>query len=62
MHHRNLSTINGDRLFILVAAPPNAAELRGESLKSDRSSHRAITPKTPSRNPAGTSRPRDLSV
>jgi hypothetical protein len=54
----NLFTVNGDRLFILVATSPHAAEFRGEFLKSDRpspskpSSQKRILP---TRNPAASS-------
>ncbi|NJR63003.1 MAG: hypothetical protein HC769_31975 [Cyanobacteria bacterium CRU_2_1] len=59
----NLFTVNGDRVFILVATPPNATELRGEFLKSDRISPSKPSPQKrnlPTRNPAGTSRPRTI--
>jgi hypothetical protein len=59
----NLYNVNGDRVFVLVATPPHATELRGESLKSDRTSHTEPSPKKrtlPTRNPAGTSRPQTI--
>jgi hypothetical protein len=59
----NLYTVNGDRLFILVATPPNAAELRGEFPKSDRPSSSKPSPQNrtlPTRNPPSTSHPRTI--
>jgi hypothetical protein len=59
----NLYIVNGDRLFILVASPPHTAELRGEFPKSDRPSPSKPSPQNhilPTRNPAGTSRPRTI--
>jgi hypothetical protein len=59
----NLYTVNGDRLFILVATPPHTAEVRVESLKRDRPSPSEPSPQKrilQTRNPAGTSRPRTI--
>jgi hypothetical protein len=59
----NLYNVNGDRLFVLAATPPHAAELRAEFPKSDRSSLSEPSPQKrilSTRSPAGTSRSRTI--